>query len=477
MAPFGNLLHPGTLVYFLVFVLIGMAFGSILEMSGFGDSRKLAAQFYFKEMTVLKVMFTAIVVAAVLIFLSSSLGLLDYDRLWVNPTYLYPGIVGGLIMGAGFIIGGFCPGTSLVAASTLKLDGIFFVLGGLSGVWAFGESVGYFEDFFNSSFYGRLTLFDWLGTSAGVVVLLLCLMALVMFYLAEIGEAYFGESRKPISWRPHGHLKMSAVASLLTVCGLLIVLGQPSPLAKWERLKGEWAKRLEDREIYIHPGEVVELKKDPTLFVRILDVRPEADFNLFHIGGSERLDLAEISKPATVNPLLAAPDSTILFLVSNGEQLSTNAWQALKAGGVLNLYIIEGGINKWLEVFPAEPCLLGNSANNTFSGQTGVCPSGGGAGCRNPASAATEGSGESGWRSHRPTAPAVELQYGFRYAVGARSRAAHPDSVRTMPWVTCPEGGNTATFAVSHGSTEPAAPAYVKKVKLQRKVAAKGGCG
>ena len=121
-----------------------MGFGAILEMAGFGDSRKLAAQFYFKDMTVLKVMFTGIVVAAVLIFLSSSLGLLDYDRLWVNPTYLYPGIVGGLIMGVGFIVGGFCPGTSLVAASTLKLDGIFFVLGGLFGVWAFGESVGSF---------------------------------------------------------------------------------------------------------------------------------------------------------------------------------------------------------------------------------------------------------------------------------------------------------------------------------------------
>jgi hypothetical protein len=109
MAPFANLLHPGSLLYFLVFLLIGMAFGTILEMSGFGDSRKLAAQFYFKDMTVLKVMFTAIVVAAVLIFLSNSLGLLNYDRLWVNPTFLYPEIVGGLIMGVGFIGGSFDP--------------------------------------------------------------------------------------------------------------------------------------------------------------------------------------------------------------------------------------------------------------------------------------------------------------------------------------------------------------------------------
>ena len=53
---------------YLVFGLIGSAFGFTLEMSGFGDSRKLAAQFYFTELTVLKVMFTAIAVAMTLLF-------------------------------------------------------------------------------------------------------------------------------------------------------------------------------------------------------------------------------------------------------------------------------------------------------------------------------------------------------------------------------------------------------------------------
>ena len=108
--------HYGS--YFVYFI-IGVAFGAVLEMAGFGNSRKLAAQFYFKDMTVLKVMFTGIIVAMVLIFGATAIGLLDYNLLWVNPTYLWPGIVGGLIMGAGFIIGGFCPGTSLVAAAAL----------------------------------------------------------------------------------------------------------------------------------------------------------------------------------------------------------------------------------------------------------------------------------------------------------------------------------------------------------------------
>ncbi len=65
---------------YLVFGLIGFAFGFVLEMSGFGNSRKLAAQFYFKDLTVLKVMFTAVITAMTLLFLAVGLGILDYSQ-------------------------------------------------------------------------------------------------------------------------------------------------------------------------------------------------------------------------------------------------------------------------------------------------------------------------------------------------------------------------------------------------------------
>jgi len=43
--------------------IIGLAFGFSLEQAGFGSSRRLAGIFYFQDMTVLKVMFTAVLVA------------------------------------------------------------------------------------------------------------------------------------------------------------------------------------------------------------------------------------------------------------------------------------------------------------------------------------------------------------------------------------------------------------------------------
>ena len=120
MAPF-DVNGLSTLGQLLVFGAIGFGFGATLEMAGFGDTRKLAAQFYLRDMTVLKVMFTAIAVAAVLVAGATSLGWLDLSRVWVNPTFLWSELAGGLVMGIGFVVGGFCPGTSLVAAATFKI--------------------------------------------------------------------------------------------------------------------------------------------------------------------------------------------------------------------------------------------------------------------------------------------------------------------------------------------------------------------
>ena len=188
MAP---LSFEGTALW-IVNLLIGVGFGFTLERAGFGDSRKLAAQFYLRDMTVLKVMFTAIVTAMFVVHSAWQLGFVDLSLVWINPTYLWSGIVGGLILGAGFIIGGYCPGTSLVAAATLKIDGIFFVLGVLLGIFVFGQAVPRFWDFYElSGNLGRVTLADWLGLSTGLVTLLVAGLAVFMFWGGEQLERIF----------------------------------------------------------------------------------------------------------------------------------------------------------------------------------------------------------------------------------------------------------------------------------------------
>ena len=94
-----------TLSGVMLFLVIG--FGFWLERAGFGYSRKLALQFYFKDMTVLKVMFTAIITGMIGLLFLSLFGWIDLNLVYINPTFLWPQILGGIILGFGFIIGGY----------------------------------------------------------------------------------------------------------------------------------------------------------------------------------------------------------------------------------------------------------------------------------------------------------------------------------------------------------------------------------
>jgi hypothetical protein len=200
MAPYDIASHLGVWAENLSYLGVGFCFGFILERAGFGDSRKLASQFYLHDMTVLKVMFTAIIVAMVLTFWAAELQLLDFSRVFVNPTYLGSGILGGLILGLGFIIGGYCPGTALVAAATFKLDGMFFLAGVLAGIALFGEAAPLMWGFFQQAgSMGRFTLPDWLGLDAGLVVLLVVLLALAMFAAGEWLERWARAKRTGIA--------------------------------------------------------------------------------------------------------------------------------------------------------------------------------------------------------------------------------------------------------------------------------------
>jgi rhodanese-related sulfurtransferase len=350
MAPFPLPLESllGSWGAYAIYLLIGFAFGYVLEISGFGNSKLLASQFYFKDLTVLKVMFGAIIVAMVLIFGASAVGLLDYNLVYVNPTYLWPGILGGLIMGFGFIIGGFCPGTSLVAAATAKLDGVFFVLGVFFGIFLFGETVGLYESFWHSSYLGRFTLFDWLGLSPGIVVILVVLMALFMFWGGEKLERVFG-GKDPAAaprWR------YGAAGALLLVAIAVALLGQPTTADRWARIDAERTAQLAAREVQIHPGELLGIIHDNAIRVRMLDVRPEAEYNLFHILDAEHIDPAALD--GLIAELHAAPDNTVFVVMSNDEGAATEIWKTLVAEAVPNVYILEGGVNNWLDTFAAE---------------------------------------------------------------------------------------------------------------------------
>lgn len=178
-------------VNLLIGFIIGIGFGFALEQAGFSSSRKLAGMFYGYDTTVLKVFFTAAIVALVGSQFLSFFGLLDLSLVYVNPYFIGASIVGGVIMGAGFVMGGFCPGTGISALSIGKIDAFVFLIGGLVGAFLFAETYPIVENFAIGGFKGPMKVDEWLGVSPGMFTFILIIAAVLLFWIAELAEKKF----------------------------------------------------------------------------------------------------------------------------------------------------------------------------------------------------------------------------------------------------------------------------------------------
>ncbi|MDQ1352468.1 MAG: hypothetical protein QG657_2774, partial [Acidobacteriota bacterium] len=126
-------------------------------------------------------------------------------------------------------------------------------------------------------------------------------------------------------------------------------------------------------------------------------------------------------KDPLIKELAQAPTNTVVVVMSNNETDATRAYKLLRAQGVLNLYILNGGVNQWLKVFPLNLAI----ARPVDRGVPGT------------------GGGDE------------QLNYIFTQAVGSTMKAANPG-----------EEGLKELGVV-----------FVKKIKIQKKKVISGGCG
>ena len=123
-------------------LLCGILFGYVLENAGFGSPVKLSAQFKLNDWAVFKVMFTAIVVAAVGLWLLRLAGVMRPDSIAVPQAAMMAAAVGGTLVGAGFAVGGYCPGTSVAGLFSGRVDALIFILGVVLGTTGFAVFYG-----------------------------------------------------------------------------------------------------------------------------------------------------------------------------------------------------------------------------------------------------------------------------------------------------------------------------------------------
>ena len=176
----------------LVAFVLGLGFGFFLERAGFGSARKLAAQFYLYDMSVFKVMFTAIVTGMLGVTYLGWIGWLDLDLVYLVPTFLGPQIVGGLVLGVGFVVGGYCPGTSVAALATGRIDAMVYALGIFAGTFAYAEVYPSIKDLVNANPMGQVTLPEVFGLPWGLVVFAVVVIAVVGFWGATKIERWAG---------------------------------------------------------------------------------------------------------------------------------------------------------------------------------------------------------------------------------------------------------------------------------------------
>ena len=175
----------------LIGFLIGMGFGFVLEQAGFSSSRKIAGVFYGYDFVVIKVFFTAVLVAMIGVIFFNYMDWIDLNRIFVNEFYLYSTITGGVIMGVGMIMSGFCPGTAFSSASIGKIDAMIFIAGIFIGVFIFAEGYPLWKDLYKGHNLGGLKISDWLGVTDGVFALIIIIVAVLMYWGIEKIEPIF----------------------------------------------------------------------------------------------------------------------------------------------------------------------------------------------------------------------------------------------------------------------------------------------
>lgn len=340
--------------YFAAFC-IGLLFGFLLDRAGFGSSRRLAGIFYFRDMAVLKVMFTAMITAMLGLSGLLSLGWIRPDQLYFMPTIYGAQVVGGLLFGVGFVMSGWCPGTAAVGLASGKWDALLFLLGATLGSILFNELYSAIKPLYNWGQAGVSFIYEALGMPRAAFGLLFTAVAVACFWGAEyiekkrnVGGIYFNTP----------FLKAFSLAFLVFAGGLLILppfshlaAAPRSAASDSEKLRAEIEQSernllaaIETAQDHMEPMELAArlMAGDPDLL--LVDIRTPQEFARFHIRGAVNAVLMEL-------PELLAPHKNkgIVVLYSNGMTHPAQARDALTRLGFENVYILTDGLKGFME--------------------------------------------------------------------------------------------------------------------------------
>lgn len=350
MGPFVPAVVPEEL-NLIVALVIGVAFGYVLEQAGFSSAKRLVGLFYGYDFTVLRVFFTAAITACLGTLLLGYFGFLDLRVIFINPLFLWPAIVGGAIMGVGFILGGYCPGTSIAAAAIGKVDAWFFVGGGILGVLLYGVVYPAFKGFVDFTSFGDMKVFDPLHMSQGAFVFVLVAFAVLAFVITGMIERKVSPEKAP-SKEFNKNLHMAAAGVLIVLAGIVALL--PDRQAALTNKVSNPAY-VQAHPIYVmEPDELaIHLVQHNPRF-KVYDLRDEKAFAKSSLPGAMNLKLEDLFTSVYAEEF--AHSHIRKIIVADDQKLAETAVRLLEAMGFENLAALEGGFaNIQTQILDASP--------------------------------------------------------------------------------------------------------------------------
>lgn len=325
----------------IVAFFIGIAFGFVLEQAGFSTSKKLVGLFYGYDFTVLRVFFTAGVTAMTGVIIMGHYGLLDLSLIYINPTFLYSAVLGGLIMGLGFVIGGYCPGTSLCAAAIGKIDAMVFIAGSFLGVLIFAEGYPWIEWLYKAENWGDPTIFGILGLSQGVFAFLLMAVAVGAFYFVTVVENRVNH-RKQSEFRPAYRYHLAAAAAVVIGFILIFMPEKKNYMLADAAAAGFTAGYTPH---YITSDELAFRILDNDPAVQLIDFRNALEYKRFSLPGALNLKTENLFEKETGKLLHVRNVKRVFY--SYDERESVKAAKLADELGYKNIYVLQGGLKEF----------------------------------------------------------------------------------------------------------------------------------
>lgn len=327
---------------FFLALIIGCGFGFALERAGFSSSRRLAGVFYFKDMAVVKVMFSALITAMLGLSYLVALGLIKIDQVFLMPTIYGAQIIGGLLFGVGFAMGAWCPGTAAAGLAAGRLDALVFLAGSVGGSIIFNELFPVIGALYTAGDQGTQMAYDSLGMSRNAFILMFTVLAVGAFWLAEWAEKA-RTGRSPYLGTPF--LKAFSLALVAIAAGLFVLSPvsetASAGIASSIQLTSEKAllENVDNALDHIEPEELADRLMGGQADLVLVDVRSSAEFEAFHIRGAVNIQMALLAETLQPNR-----NKGLIVLYSNGMTHPAQARDALQRLGFDNVYILTDGL-------------------------------------------------------------------------------------------------------------------------------------